>query len=145
MVKYFNLVRDEDDIWSERFKKSRASTFCYNRNAIGLAIAYASAIRTHLSVHGTSHPMSATSVDPRSAADCLIHNTVDISHPRQQGNPRTDQSIPVILSVVSLSIAFVQAAAVGRGGNPSLSPDRATGTVPSSVVSASKRVQKNLQ
>jgi len=67
-VKYFNLVGDEDDIGNERFKWSRASTFSYNRNAIGLAIAYASAIRTHLSVHGTAHPMSAASVRPRSAA-----------------------------------------------------------------------------
>jgi len=41
-VKYFNLVRDEKDIWNERFKWSQASTFSYNRNAIGLAVAYAS-------------------------------------------------------------------------------------------------------
>jgi len=67
-VKYFNLVGDEDDVGNERFKWSRASTFSYNRNAIGLAVAYASAIRTHLSVHGTAHPMSAASVRPRSAA-----------------------------------------------------------------------------
>jgi len=60
-VKYFNLVGDEEDIGNERFKWSRASTFSYNRNAIGLAVAYASAIRTHLSVHGTAHPMSAAS------------------------------------------------------------------------------------
>jgi len=85
-VKYFNLVGDEDDIGSERCKWSRASTFSYNRNAIGLAVAYASAIRIHLSVHGTAHPMSAASVRPRSAADCLIRSAVDISHPRQQGN-----------------------------------------------------------
>ena len=36
-VKYFNLVRDEDDIRSERVKWSCASTFSYNRKAIGLA------------------------------------------------------------------------------------------------------------
>jgi len=41
-AKYFKLVGDEDDIGSERFKWSRASTFSYNRNAIGLAVAYAS-------------------------------------------------------------------------------------------------------
>jgi len=63
-VKYFNLVGDEEDIGNEHFKWSRASTFSYNRNAIGLAIAYASAIHTHLSVHGTTHPMSAASVRP---------------------------------------------------------------------------------
>jgi len=62
--KYFNLIGDEEDIGNERFKWSRASTFSYNRNAIGLAIAYASAIRTHLSVHGTAHPTSAASVRP---------------------------------------------------------------------------------
>ena len=62
-VKYFNLVRDEEDTRNERFKWSQASAFSYNRNAIGLAVAYASAIRTHLSVHGgTAHPMSAASV-----------------------------------------------------------------------------------
>ena len=86
-VKYFNLVGDEEDIGNERYKWSRASTFSYNRYAIGLAVAYASAIRTHLSVHGTAHPMSAASVRPRSAADCLIRSAVDISHPRQQGGP----------------------------------------------------------
>ena len=47
-VKYFNLVGDEEDIRNERFKRSRARTFSYNRNEIGLAVAYASAIRTHL-------------------------------------------------------------------------------------------------
>jgi len=92
-VKYFNLVGDENDIGSERFKWSRASTFNYNRNAIGLAVAYASAIRTHLSVHGAAHPMSAAAVRPRSVADCLIRSAVDISHPRQQGNPRACSSV----------------------------------------------------
>ena len=51
-----------EDIWNKRFNWSQASTFSYNRNAIGLAIACASAIRTHSSVHGTAHPMSAASV-----------------------------------------------------------------------------------
>ena len=68
MVKYFNLVGDNDDTGSERLKWSHASTFSYNRNAIGPVVAYASAIHTHLSVHGTAHPMSAASVRPRSAA-----------------------------------------------------------------------------
>ena len=91
-VKYFNLVGDEEDIGNERFKWSRASTFSYNRNAIGLAVAYASAIRTHLSVHGTAHPTSAASVRPRSAADCLIHSAVDISYHRHQGCPSASSS-----------------------------------------------------
>ena len=55
-VIYFNLIGDEEDIGNERFKWSRASTCSYNRNSIGLAVAYASAIRTHLSVHVTAHP-----------------------------------------------------------------------------------------
>jgi len=54
-VKYFNLVGDEEDIGNECFRWSRASAFSYNRNAIGLAVAYASAIRTHLLVHDTAH------------------------------------------------------------------------------------------
>jgi len=53
-AKQSNLVGDEDDIRSEHFKCSRASTFRYNRKAIGLAVAYASAIRTDLSVHGNA-------------------------------------------------------------------------------------------
>ena len=61
-VKYYNLVGDEEDIGNERFKWSRASAFSYNRNVIGLAVAYASAIRTHLLVHGAADPMSAASV-----------------------------------------------------------------------------------
>jgi len=36
---------------------------------------------------GTVHPMSAASFRPRSAADCLMRSSFDISHPRQQGNP----------------------------------------------------------
>jgi len=137
-VKYFNLVGDEDDIGSERFKWSRASTFSHNRNAIGLAVAYTSALRTHLSVHGTAHHMSAAFVRPRSAADCLICSAVDsdISHPRQQGNPRSGSSITSDL-VRGEIFNGLGAGAVGGGGSPSLSPGRATSTVPSSVVSVS--------
>jgi len=69
-VKYFNLVGDEEDIRNERFKWSRASTFSYNRNAIGLAVAYASGIRTHLSVHGTG-PMKISLRTESLAADKL--------------------------------------------------------------------------
>jgi len=108
-VKYFNLVGDEEDIGNERFKWSRASTFSYSRNAIGLAVAYASAIRTHLSVHSTTHPMSAASVRPRSAADCLIRSDVDISDPRQQGN------LPASLSAVSGSVCSDIIIGLGAG------------------------------
>jgi len=92
--------------------------------------------RTHLSVHGTAHPMSAASVSPRSAADCCIRSAVDISHPRQQRNPRADSSVtsdPVRDAIIN----GLGSGAVGGGGNPSQSPGRATGTVPSSVVSTS--------
>jgi len=118
-AKYFNLVGDEEDIGNERFKWSRASKFSYYKNAIGLAVAYASAIRTHLSVHGTAHPMSADSVRPRSAAGCLIRSAVDISHPRQQGTPPASSSAdngPVRSDIIN----GLGAGAVGGGGNPSL-------------------------
>jgi len=113
-VKYFNLVGDEEDIGNEHFKWSQASTFSYNRNAIGLAIAYASAIRTHLSVHGTAHPMSAASVHPRSAAGCLIRSAVDIFHPHQQGNPPASSSA-VSGPVRSDILNCLGAGAVGGG------------------------------
>jgi len=91
---------------------SRVSTFSYSRNAIDLAVAYASTIRTHLSVHGTAQPMSAASVHPRSAADCLIRSAVDISHSCQQGLTSLilvqARLLPAILSVVSLSMSLVQ-------------------------------------
>jgi len=127
-VKYFNLVGDEEDIGNERFKWSREGTFSYDRNVIGLVVAYASAIRTHLLVHGTAHPMSAASVRPRSAADCLIRSAVDISHPRQQGNP------PASLSAISGSVRSdiiidLGAGTVGGGGNPSLVSSRPPGVV----------------
>jgi len=137
-VKYFNLVGDEEDIGNERFKWSWASTFSYNRNAIGLAVAYASAIRTHLSVHGTAHPMSAASVRPRSAADCLIRSAVDISHPRQQGSPPASSSA-VSGPVHSDILNGLGAGAVGGGGNPSLFSSMTTGVVPGPVDSASAR------
>jgi len=111
----FNLVGDEEDIGNERFKWSRASTFSYNRNAIGLAVAYASAIRTHLSVHGTAHPLGAASVRPRSAADCLIRSTVDISHPHQQGKPPASWSA-ASGSVRSDIINGLRTGSVGGGG-----------------------------
>jgi len=80
--------------------------------------------------------MSAASVRPRSAADCLIRSAVDISHPRQQGNPRAGSSV-TIDPVRGVIINGLGVGGAGGGGNPSLSPGRATGIVPSSVVSAS--------
>ena len=119
MFKYFNLVRDKEDIGNERFKWRLASTFSYNRNVLGLAVAYASATRTHLSVHGTAHPMSAASVRPRSAADCLIRSAVDISHPRQQESPPA--SLSAVSDYVRSDIIIgLGTGTVGGGGNPSL-------------------------
>jgi len=135
-VKHFNLAGDEKDIENERFKWSRASTFSYDRNAIGLAVAYASAIRTHLSVHGTAHPMSAASVRPQSAADCLIRSAVGISHPCQQGNPPASSSAasgPVRSDIIN----GLGSGTVGGDGNPSLFSSMSTGVVPGLVDSAS--------
>jgi len=112
-VKYFNLVGDEDDIGTERFKWSCASIFSYNRKVIGLAVADASAIRTHLSVHGTAHPTSAASVWPQSAANCLIRSAVDICHPRQQRNPPAGSSVASD-PVRSVIINGLGAGSVGR-------------------------------
>jgi len=124
------------DIGNERFKFSRASTFSYNRNAIGLAAAYASTIRTPLSAHGTAHPTSAASVRPRSAADCLIRSAGDISHPRQQGKPSASSSAdngPVRSDIIN----GLGAGAVGGGGNPSLVSSMPADVVPGPVDSAS--------
>jgi len=134
-VKYFNLVGEEEDIGNERFKWSQASTFSYNRNAMILAVAYASAICTLLSIHGTAHPMSAASVRPRSAVDCLIRSTVDISHPRQQGNPPASSSA-VSGPVRSDIIIGLGAGTVGGGSNPSLVSSMPPGVVPGPVDSA---------
>jgi len=80
--------------------------------------------------------MSAVSVRPRLVADCLIRSAVDISHPRKQGNPRAGS--PVTSDPVrGVIINGLGAGAVDGGSTPSLSPGRATATVPSSVVSAS--------
>jgi len=106
-VKYFNLVEDEDDIGKERFKWNGASTFSYNRNAIGLAVAYASAIRTHLSVHGTAHPTSAVSaLDQR-----LIVSSAALLTPLILVSRETLLQaclLPMSLSAATISMAFVQ-------------------------------------
>jgi len=125
---------------SERFKWSRASRFSYKRNAIGLAIAYTSAIRTHLSVHGTAQPISSACVRPRAAADYLIRSAAEISHPRQQGTPRAGSSVasgPVHSDIIN----GLGAGANGGVGNHSLSPKMDTGAVAVSVASASVVVE----
>ena len=80
--------------------------------------------------------MSAVSVRPRSAADCVIHNAVDISHPRQQGNPPASSSA-VSGPVRSDIINGLGAGAVGGGGNPSLLSSMPPGVVFGPVDSAS--------
>jgi len=135
-IKYVDLVGDEEEIGNECFKWSRASTFSHNRNVIGLPVAYASAIRTHLLVHGTAHPMSAASVHPRSAADCLIRSAVDISHPRQQGKPPASSSA-VCGPVRNNIFNGLGAGAVGGNGHPLLVSTMPTGVVPGPVDSAS--------
>jgi len=88
------------------------------------------------SAHGTAHPMSAASVRPRSAADCLIRSAVDISHPRQQGTPPASSSA-VSGSVRKDIIIGLGAGTVGRGGNPSLVSSMPPGVVAGPVDSAS--------
>ena len=80
--------------------------------------------------------MGATSVHPRSAADCLIRSAIDISHPHQQGNPPASSSAasgPVRSDIVN----GLGAGTVGGGGNPSLGSSMTTGVVPGPVDSAS--------
>jgi len=80
--------------------------------------------------------MSAASVRPRSAADCLIRSAVDISHPRQQGTPPTSSSAangPVHSDIIN----GLRAGAVGGGGNPSLVSSMPPGVVPGLVDPAS--------
>ena len=81
-----------------------------------------------MSVHGTAHHISADSVRPRSAADCLIRSAVDISHPRQHGNPPASSSA-ISGSVRSDIIIGLGAGTVGGGGNPSLVSSMPPGVV----------------
>ena len=80
--------------------------------------------------------MSAASVRPRSVADCLIRSAVDISHPRQQGNPPASLSVisgPVRSDIINV----LGAGTVGGGVYPSLVSSMTTGVVPGPVDSAS--------
>ena len=80
--------------------------------------------------------MSAASVRPRSAADCLIRSAVDISHPRQQGSPSASSST-VSDSVRSDIIIGLGTGTVGGGGNPSLVSSMPSGVVHGPFDSAS--------
>jgi len=78
---------------------------------------------------------SSASVRPRSAADSLIRSAVDISHPRQQGNP------PARSSAISGSVCsdIILGAGTVRGcGHPSLVSSMPPGVVhgPDNSVSA---------
>jgi len=89
-----------------------------------------------LSVHGTAHPTSAASVRPRSAADSLIRSAVDISHPRQQGNPPASSSV-ISGSVRSDIIIGLGVGTIGGGDHPSLVSSMPPGVVHGPVDSAS--------
>jgi len=80
--------------------------------------------------------MSAASVRPRSAADCLIRSAVDISHPRQQGSPPASSSA-VSDSVRSDIIIGLGTGTVWGGGNPSLVSSMPSGVVHGPFDSAS--------
>jgi len=66
----------------------------------------------------------------------LSQQLIDISHPCQHGNPLAGSSVTTN-PVCGVIINGLGTGAVRGGDNPSLSPGRATGTVPSSVVSTS--------
>jgi len=80
--------------------------------------------------------MSAASVRPRSAADCLIRRLVDISHPRPQENLPASSSAasgPVHSDIIN----GLRTGTVGEGSNPSLFASMTPGVVPGPVDSAS--------
>ena len=79
--------------------------------------------------------MSAASVRPRSATDCLIRSAIDISHPRQQRNPPASSSA-VSGPVRSDILNGLGAGAVGGGGNPSLVCSMPLDVVPGPLNSA---------
>jgi len=66
----------------------------------------------------------------------LIRSAADVSHPRQQGNPRAGTSAAIGLVNCDI-INGLSAGEDGTGGNPLLSPRMATGAVPGSIASAS--------
>ena len=106
------------------------------RGDVGLQPSAAARPCTHLSVHDTAHPMSAASVRPRSAADCLIRSAVDIFHPRHQGNPPASSSVasgPVRSDIIN----GLGASTVGGGGIPSLVSSMTTDVGSGPVDSAS--------
>ena len=72
--------------------------------------------------------MSAASVRPRSAADCLIRSAVNISHPRQLANPPASSSV-VSDSVRSNIFIGLGSGTVGGVGNPSLVSSMPSGVV----------------
>ena len=73
-----------------------------------------------------SERYSASSVRPRSAADCLIRSTDDISQPRQQGNPRAGSSVTSdpVCGVIS-KFKIVKGASAKRGKKQPVSPGAA--------------------
>ena len=122
--KMIMIVGDEHDIGNEHLVGLAHS------NIVGMRPCRC--IRfSNLSVHGTDHPMSAASVHPRSAANCLIRSAVDISHPRQKGNPPGSSSA-VSGPVRNHILNGLGAGSVGGVGNPSLVFSTPPGVFPGS-------------
>jgi len=105
-IKYFNLVGDEDDIGSEHFKWSRASTFSYNRNTvtIGLAVAWFMALLTPwvALLFALGRLLIVSFAALLTTLILVNRETLVQAH-----------VLPAILSVVSLSMALVQAQSGG--------------------------------
>jgi len=80
--------------------------------------------------------MSAASVRTGSVAVCLIRSAVDISHPRQQGNPpvRFHDASDSVLSDIFIALGT---GTVGGGGNPSLVSGMPSGVVHGPIDSTS--------
>jgi hypothetical protein len=78
--KYFALI--DGDLDSDAFKWSRAGTFSYNKNALGLAIAHSSSMRAYLSVNALHHPTPAPPPPPPSRhLGTLLQAHFDSPHP----------------------------------------------------------------
>jgi len=77
---YYALIGAEEEIGSEAFSWSRASTFGFNKNSIGKAIVYATDTRLHLSVHSTAPPSRRQPGQLISSAECLMHGAAHASH-----------------------------------------------------------------
>jgi len=81
--KYYALISAEEEIGSEAFMWSQASTFSYNKDSIGKAITYATATHLHLSMHSTA-PLAHGQAGQMSSAERLMHGA---AHASQRAAP----------------------------------------------------------